>query len=129
MSPNPNYKEIEELHADRKMRSRDERNYNTNMYSVADRALRQPHHYFEKRVWACISMQKTGLILDFGCGNGMRTRKFVQEGWQLCGIDISEESIRIAKEDSQNKALQAEYYIMDGESMTFPDNQFDLIVD
>ncbi len=129
MSPNPNYKAIEELHADHKMRSRDERNYKANMHSVADRALRQPHHYFEKKVWACISMQKTGLILDFGCGNGMRTRKFVQDGWQLSGIDISEESIRIAREDSQNQGLQAEYYIMDGESMTFPDNQFDLIVD
>ena len=44
MNPNPNYKEIEELHADHKMRSRDVRNYKTNMYSVADRALRQPHH-------------------------------------------------------------------------------------
>jgi len=129
MSPNPNYKEIEELHADHKMRSRDVRNYNANMHFVADRALCRPHHYFEKRVWACISMQKTGLILDFGCGNGMRTRKFVQEGWQLRGIDISEESIRIAREDSQNQSLQAEYYIMDGESMTSPDNQFDLIVD
>ena len=50
MSPNPNYKEIEELHADHKMRSRDVRNYNANMHSVSDRALRQPHHYFEKRV-------------------------------------------------------------------------------
>jgi len=80
MSPNPNYKEIEKLHADHKMLSRDERNYNTNMDSVADIALRQPHHYFEKMVWACISMQKAGLIFDFGCGNGMRTRKFVQVG-------------------------------------------------
>ena len=129
MSPNPNYKKIEELHADHKMRSRDVRNYNAKMHSIADRALRRPHHYFEKRVWACISMQKVGLILDFGCGNGMRTRKFVQDGWQLFGIDISEESIRIARKDSQSQGLQAEYYIMDGENMTFPDNQFDLIVD
>jgi len=129
MNPKPNYKKLEELHADHKMRSRDVRNYNANMHSIADRVLRQPHHYFEKRVWACIGMQKTGLILDFGCGNGMRTRKFVQDGWQLCGIDISEESIRIARKDSQNQGLRAEYYIMDGESMTFPDNQFDLIVD
>ena len=66
MSLNPNYKEIEELHADHKMRSRDLRKYNANMHFVADRALRKPHHYFEKRVWACINMQKTGLILDFG---------------------------------------------------------------
>ena len=114
MSPNQNYKEIEELHADHKMRSGYVRNYHANMHSVVDKALRQPHHYFEKRVWACIGMQKTGLILDFGCGNGMRTRKFVQDGWQLFGIDISEESIRIARKDSQSKGLQAEYYIMDG---------------
>ena len=106
MSPNPNYKAIEELHADHKMRSRDERNYNANMYSVADRALRQSHNYFEKKLWACISMQKFGLILDFGCGNGMRTRKFVQDGWKLCGIDISEESIRIAKKIVKTKVCR-----------------------
>ena len=127
MNPKPNYKKLEELHADHKMRSRDVRNYNANMHSIADRVLRQPHHYFEKRVWACIGMQKTGLILDFGCGSGMRTRKFVQDGWQLCGIDISEESIRIARKESQDQGLRAEYYIMDGESMTFPDNQFDFL--
>ena len=49
MSSSPNYKAIEELHADHKMRSRDERNYKANMHSVADRAVRQPHHYFEKK--------------------------------------------------------------------------------
>ena len=69
MNPNPNYKEIEELHADHKMRSRDERNYKANMHSVSDRALRQPHHYFEKRVWACISMQNPGQALA-GCDLG-----------------------------------------------------------
>jgi SAM-dependent methyltransferase len=74
-------------------------------------------------------MQTAGLILDYGCGNGMRTRKFAQHGWQLCGIDISEESIRIARRNSAKEGLRAEYYIMDGENMTFPDNQFDLIVD
>ena len=78
MSPNLNYKAIEELHANHKMRSQDVHKYNANMHSVADRALRQPHHYFEKRVWACIGMQKTGLILDFGCGNGMRTRIYTR---------------------------------------------------
>jgi len=129
MHPSPNYKQIEELHADHKMRSRNIRNDNTYMHSVADRALHRPHYYFEKRVWACIRMQTAGLILDYGCGNGMRTRKFAQHGWQLCGIDISEESIRIARRNSAKEGLRAEYYIMDGENMTFPDNQFDLIVD
>ena len=129
MNPNPNYKEIEELHADHKMRVRNIRDYNVNMHSVVDRALRQPHHYFEKKVWEFISMQKAGLILDFGCGSGLRTRKFIKNGWQLCGIDISAESIRIAKQDSAEEGLLAEYYIMDGESMTFPGDQFDLIVD
>jgi len=74
-------------------------------------------------------MQTDGLILDYCCGNGMRTRKFAQHGWQLCGIDISEESIRIARKNSAKEGLLAEYYIMDGENMTFPDNKFDLIVD
>ena len=129
MHPSPNYKQIEELHADHKMRSRNIRNDNTYMHSVADRALHRPHYYFEKRVWACIRMQTAGLILDYGFSNGMRTRKFAQHGWQLCGIDISEESIRIARRNSAKEGLRAEYYIMDGENMTFPDNQFDLIVD
>ena len=48
MSSSTNYKAIEELHADHKMRSQDERNYKANMHSVADRALSRSHHYFEK---------------------------------------------------------------------------------
>ena len=66
MNLSTNYKAIEELHADHKMRSQDVHNYNANMHSVADRALRQSHNYFEKKLWACINMQKFGLILDFG---------------------------------------------------------------
>ena len=129
MNPSKNYKKEEEELADHKICTQNERNDDTNMHSVADRVLRRPHYYFEKIVWACIRMQTTGLILDYGCGNGMRTRKFVQHGWQLYGIDISAESIRIAKRDSAEEGLQAQYYIMDGENMTFLDNQFDLILD
>ena len=52
MNPKPNYKKLEELHADHKMRSRDAHNNNASLYSIADRVLRQSHHYFEKKVWA-----------------------------------------------------------------------------
>ena len=89
MNPSKNYKKEEEELADHKICTQNERNDDTNMHSVADRVLRRPHYYFEKIVWACIRMQTTGLILDYGCGNGMRTRKFAQHGWQLFGIDIS----------------------------------------
>ncbi|MEC4987066.1 MAG: class I SAM-dependent methyltransferase [Oscillatoria sp. PMC 1068.18] len=38
-----------------------------------------------------------GLIIDLGCGSGLSAQKFIQAGYKVLGIDISEASIKIAR--------------------------------
>lgn len=39
-----------------------------------------------------------GNALDIGCGNGRNSRYLASQGFQVTGIDVSEQSIRWAKE-------------------------------
>ncbi len=43
------------------------------------------------------ALPPNGLILDLGCGPGMKSQVFVQRGYRVCGIDSSSEMIRLAR--------------------------------
>lgn len=45
----------------------------------------------------------SGLILELGCGTGKMTRQMVAKGYDMIGIDTSEEMLSIAKEYSEEK--------------------------
>ena len=40
---------------------------------------------------------KSGALLDLGCGTGVHAIEFARSGWQVTGIDLSEDMIRKAK--------------------------------
>ncbi|MBX7219723.1 MAG: class I SAM-dependent methyltransferase [Blastocatellia bacterium] len=50
---------------------------------------------------------RAGLVVDLGCGSGLLARELVRAGYQVLGIDISEEMVRIAK----IRAPQAEFWV------------------
>jgi ubiquinone/menaquinone biosynthesis C-methylase UbiE len=65
-------------------------------------------------------------VLDVGCGDGA-TASFMQahfSNWQVWGIDVSEESIRMAKNKDLTNAVFAVY---DGSNMNFKDENFDIV--
>ena len=67
-------------------------------------------------------------ILDLGCGDGISSKFFVSE-FKHCsysGIDISEESVKIAKE-KYNSVKNASFSVYDGEKIPFEENSFDLV--
>jgi len=39
-----------------------------------------------------------GTALDLGCGDGRHARLLAQMGWDVVGVDLSPEAIRIAQE-------------------------------
>ncbi|MFI5271077.1 MAG: class I SAM-dependent methyltransferase [Candidatus Saccharimonadales bacterium] len=45
-------------------------------------------------------------VLDVGCGQGTQAIKLAQSGFQVVGIDPSEELLKIAKESSSQKGLK-----------------------
>ncbi len=65
-------------------------------------------------------------MLDMGCGDGL-TEIFVQKhlpGWRVEGIDISEESIKVAR----NKNITtARFQHFSGTRVPFADNSFDIV--
>ena len=46
-----------------------------------------------------------GLVLDMGCGTGAMTRYLDAHGYDMTGIDVSEEMLTIAKEKSSQDIL------------------------
>src|SRR5207247_1701771 len=67
-------------------------------------------------------------VLECGCGTGWLTRILQKCGYQAVGIDVSDEAIRMAR---QNRLLELpaapEFEVMDSERMTF-DAEFDAVV-
>jgi SAM-dependent methyltransferase len=62
-------------------------------------------------------------ILDAGCGNGRIARILVDRGYNVTGIDISENAVKLAKQNIQN----AEFQTMDMAAITLPSARFDAI--
>lgn len=72
---------------------------------------------------------KGKVVLDYCCGNGETSVFLAEHGIQAVGIDISDLSIENCKTLALAKGVQnkTSFFAMDGESMAFPDNSFDII--
>lgn len=70
------------------------------------------------------------LVLDYGCGNGIHSVWLAQEGAKVIGIDLSQNSLDVARKRIERKGLEdVEFILMDCEKLDFPDNHFDIIFD
>jgi SAM-dependent methyltransferase len=68
----------------------------------------------------------TGTIIDIGCGQGQDSRFFGQHGYDVTGIDFSEEGIRIAKEKTDLPNVH--FMVADiSEPLSFEDESFDVV--
>ena len=52
-------------------------------------------------------------IADFGCGPGLYTIRFAEQGADVTGIDFSDRSIRYAREIATRKGLEIDYVCQD----------------
>ena len=78
-------------------------------------------------------------VLDYGCGHGMHTVELAKMGArEVIGIDLSEESLRIAEERIEKLTSpkihgrgkwEIKFMKMDGEALEFPNNSFDIVFD
>jgi 2-polyprenyl-6-hydroxyphenyl methylase/3-demethylubiquinone-9 3-methyltransferase len=64
-------------------------------------------------------------ILDIGCGGGLNSNPLAKLGYQVTGIDLSEESLAVAREYDETGT--ATYLHADALSLPFPDQHFDVI--
>lgn len=69
---------------------------------------------------------KNKVILDFGCGHGVDTMKFVKLGAKkVVGIDPSKAMIDLAKRHNHHRKI--EFIKTDGKKLPLKNNQFDLV--
>jgi SAM-dependent methyltransferase len=104
-----------------------------NCYENADRAsayatlqFRNTYYLAYRDLPAVISKHVTGAkALDFGCGTGRSTRLLRKLGFDVSGVDISQDMLQIARELDPS----GDYRIVPGDDLSaFPPETFDLIV-
>lgn len=71
---------------------------------------------------------KPGRALDVGMGQGRNAIFLAQQGWSVTGVDISDEGIRLAKEQAQKLGLRIDAVNAPIESFDFGQGKWDLIV-
>lgn len=67
-------------------------------------------------------VSKHSRVLEVGCGTGQWSRYFSDKGFDVTGIDISSEMIRIAR---QKHIPNSRFEIADGRNLPFEDESFD----
>lgn len=56
---------------------------------------------------------RNGLVLDLGCGTGNMTERLAKEGYDMIGVDASEEMLEIAMEKQRASGLEILYLLQD----------------
>lgn len=56
---------------------------------------------------------RDGLVLELGCGTGSMTLRLAQAGYDMIGVDISEEMLQIAQEKKEKSGCDILYLLQD----------------
>jgi 2-polyprenyl-3-methyl-5-hydroxy-6-metoxy-1,4-benzoquinol methylase len=67
------------------------------------------------------------LLLEIGCGVGIDLVRFARGGAIVTGIDLAETAIDLAKTNFRHNGLSADLCVMNGESLQFEDQSFDVV--
>jgi len=65
-------------------------------------------------------------VLDAGCGTGRHSNFLCSQGFNVHGIDISEEAIRIARTDDETASV--DYRVSSVVKLPFPPNSMDFVL-
>jgi 2-polyprenyl-3-methyl-5-hydroxy-6-metoxy-1,4-benzoquinol methylase len=66
-------------------------------------------------------------ILDIGCGTGRHAIELAKRGYQITGIDLSENQLSFAREKATEAGLEIDFRAMDARELTF-NQEFDLAI-
>jgi 2-polyprenyl-3-methyl-5-hydroxy-6-metoxy-1,4-benzoquinol methylase len=70
-------------------------------------------------------------ILDLGCGSGRLARRFAEAGNRVTGVDISEEQIRLARENSgetSGSTANPDFHVASMDGTGLPDASFEVVL-
>lgn len=65
-------------------------------------------------------------ILDLACGTGIPTLELAERGYDVIGLDLHEEMLKVARRKAEERGLDVEFFQGDALEITF-ENEFDAI--
>jgi len=74
-----------------------------------------------------INREKSFKIIDIGCGTGRHAIELTKRGYNVTGIDLSENQIKRAREKAQEAGLTIDFQTQDARNLPF-DGEFDLAI-
>ncbi|MFB0500492.1 MAG: class I SAM-dependent methyltransferase [Candidatus Hadarchaeaceae archaeon] len=74
-----------------------------------------------------INREKSFKIIDIGCGTGRHAIELTKRGYNVTGIDLSENQIKRAREKAQETGLTIDFQTQDARNLPF-DGEFDLAI-
>lgn len=104
-------------------RQDDRTQWNT-IYTATDFPYRTEHNLFLADV---IKGRMPGTALDVGMGRGRNTLYLASQGWTTTGVDISDEGVRMAKEEAQRAGLTFSAIVQDFDAFDVGTARWDLI--
>jgi 2-polyprenyl-3-methyl-5-hydroxy-6-metoxy-1,4-benzoquinol methylase len=66
-------------------------------------------------------------LLEVGCGAGIDLVRFAKEGAEVTGVDLSRTAIELARQNLTQNGLNADLRVMNGESLEFSNEIFDVV--
>ena len=86
----------------------------------------------EREAWVSLFQDKFGKgirkILDIGSGTGFLSLILAEMGYDVVGVDISEEMLENAKKKTVDRGVKLEFKLGDAEALPFKSGFFDAIV-
>ncbi|BAA29298.1 class I SAM-dependent methyltransferase [Pyrococcus horikoshii] len=73
-------------------------------------------------------MKKRGKVLDLACGVGGFSFLLEDYGFEVVGVDISEDMIRKAREYAKSRESNVEFIVGDARKLSFEDKTFDYVI-
>ncbi|MBC8276102.1 MAG: methyltransferase domain-containing protein [Chloroflexi bacterium] len=74
-----------------------------------------------------IEFDSTRKILDVGCGTGRHAIELAKRGYQVTGIDLSEDQLKRAKEKAESEGVEVTFLQGDARDFSF-DEPFDVVI-
>jgi ubiquinone/menaquinone biosynthesis C-methylase UbiE len=84
---------------------------------------REPNAFLLKSISGII----TGKALEIGMGQGRNTIAMARLGWDVTGIDISDEGIRQAVAEAKKQNVNISAIVADADQFEYGENRYDLI--
>lgn len=88
-------------------------------------SMERGHRPVGEQAIARMNVPREAMVLDVGCGSGWAARLMAEQAiaGRVIGIDVSDEMVRVAREQSSSVA-NIEFQVASAEKLPFPDNTF-----